>query len=87
MSARDRTSIELPKALSGSNELMAWSGVESTRMVPGWDDALLGFTWADAVPICAANEKIQMAASSRRVDLRLTILSFIALNAVAIVLP
>src|SRR5690348_6758419 len=31
MSVRERTSIELPRALSGSNVLMTWPGVRSTR--------------------------------------------------------
>src|SRR5438552_9123186 len=38
MSVRESTSIELPKALSGSNVLMAWPGVTSTRTVD-WANA------------------------------------------------
>src|ERR1051326_5052544 len=33
MSVRERTSIELPSALSGSNVLISWPGVASTRTV------------------------------------------------------
>src|SRR5437867_9762818 len=40
MSVRESTSIELPRALSGSNVLMAWPGVASTRTVPAdWPNA------------------------------------------------
>src|SRR6266566_379670 len=41
MSVRESTSIELPKALSGSNVLMAWPGVTSTRTVD-WANAAVG---------------------------------------------
>src|SRR5690349_12140559 len=42
MSVRERTSIELPRALSGSKVLMTWPGVASTRTV--W--ANTGVAWA-----------------------------------------
>src|SRR3989441_8803889 len=52
MSVRESTSIELPSALSGSNVLMAWPGVTSTRTVD-WANAAVASTvnsnaiWAD----------------------------------------
>src|SRR5512142_2987062 len=54
MSVRERTSIELPRALSGSNVLMAWPGVASTRTVatPG---AVVA-DWADANAANAVNK-------------------------------
>src|SRR5580693_8299803 len=57
MPSWDRTSIELPNALSGSNELMTWLGVASTRMI---DDCATGLSVLDcpaAVPLCATNGK------------------------------
>src|SRR5437899_3614840 len=42
-SVREITSIELPSALSGSKELMAWPGVASTRTVD-WADAAVAST-------------------------------------------
>jgi len=52
ISVRESTSIELPSALSGSNALMAWPGVASTRTVD-WANAAVASTvnsnaiWAD----------------------------------------
>src|SRR5580704_4839816 len=58
MPSWDRTSMELPNALSGSNELMTWPGVASTRMI---DDRTSGLSVTDcaaAVPLCATEGKI-----------------------------
>src|SRR5882757_43427 len=57
MPSWDRTSIELPNALSGSNELMTWPGVASTRMI---DDRAPGLSVTDcaaAVPLRATTEE------------------------------
>ena len=53
MSVRERTSIELPSALSGSNELMARPGVASTRTVT--TRAGCGGAWARAAVVSAIN--------------------------------
>ena len=53
--------MELPRALSGSNELMAWPGVASTRTV-----AACAGAWANATPVCAINEQIAIAVMSVR---------------------
>src|ERR1700704_3697064 len=91
MSVRDRTSIELPRALSGSNELMAWPAVESTRTVPGSVTALAGLSWADAVPIGATKQKMEIAAaapfSNNRAELRFSTRGSTGLNPLAIVPP
>src|SRR5437764_7823716 len=76
MSVRERTSIELPSALSGSNALMAWPGVASMRTV--WANAAVASAvkrnaiWADlraAVmtsnspphePVCPLEEVLQV---------------------------
>src|SRR5437762_4307578 len=60
MPSWDRTSIELPNALSGSNELMIWPGVASTRMI---DDRAFGLSVTDcaaAVPLSATEGKIRV---------------------------
>src|SRR5207253_5094587 len=67
-------SIELPSALSGSNELITWLGAASTRMVPVCAPVVPAPDWA--VPLCARRKKtvIGMAAplSSFRAEIRLT---------------
>src|SRR6266581_5655515 len=60
MSVRERTSIELPSALSGSNALMAWPGVASMRTV--WANAGVASAvrrnaiWADLIRRTARDE-------------------------------
>src|SRR5258708_22642192 len=91
MSVRVRTSIELPRALSGSNELREWPCVASTRTVAGWTTDLSALTWADAVPICATREKMEIAVaaplSNTRAELRFSTLVFPHFNAPAILPP
>src|ERR1700724_2644631 len=85
MSVRDRTSMELPRELSGSNELMAWPGVASTRTVAACPVPGL---WATANPVCAIDEKIAIAVISVRVaGFRSTAFRFIDLNAVTVAPP
>src|SRR5258708_19638786 len=91
MSVRVRTSIELPRALSGSNELREWPCVASTRTVAGWTTDLSALTWADAVPICATKEKMEISVAAplnnTRAELRFSILVFPHFNAPAILPP
>src|SRR5438477_8741997 len=56
MSMRESTSIELPSALSGSNALMAWLGVASTRTVT--TRAAFGADWGNAALASAVNNAI-----------------------------
>src|SRR3989442_14848811 len=53
MSVRERTSIDEPRALSGSNALMTWPGVASTRTVAG----TAATDWENAGVARAVNEK------------------------------
>src|SRR3979411_2517821 len=87
MSDRDRTSIELPRAVSGSNELMGWPGVTSPRPVPSGGIALPVLPCADTVPICATKQKMEIAVAARLSRTRLTIFSVSDLTAIAIVPP
>src|ERR1700730_8054462 len=91
MSVRERTSIELPRALSGSNELMACPDVASTRTVPGWIAALAALICADAIPLWATRQKLEMVmtapASPPRRKRWVTTFIFIRLDAHAIVPP
>src|ERR1700728_4021174 len=57
MPSGDRTSIELPNALSGSNELMTCPGVASTRMIDDCSTGLSGMDWAAPLPLCATENK------------------------------
>src|SRR5713101_703236 len=92
MSLRERTSIELPRALSGSKELIAWSGVASTRTVAtcaaagsafdSGEAALLGAT----ITITGRTITIAFVRSSLRRRGRLRSLPSNHLNADAIVI-
>ncbi len=77
--------MELPRALSGSKELMAWPGVASTRTVAACPVPGL---WANADPVRAINKKIAIALVSLRVaGFRSTTFLFIHLNAVTLEPP
>src|SRR3984885_13633876 len=57
MPSWDRTSIELPNALSGSNELMTCPGVASTRMIDDCSTGLSAMDWAAPLALCATENK------------------------------
>src|SRR5215475_2509374 len=67
MPARERTSIELPSALSGSNELTACPGVTSTCTVPGCADAELVIDWLKTTGQCANEDTVTIAIAAPRV--------------------
>src|ERR1700686_1503341 len=91
MPSWDRTSIELPNALSGSNELMTWPGVASTRMIEECAPGLSVMDWAAAVPLCATEDKIVLTIAAQfsnfrappllQLTLRFTLLAAFAIAA------
>src|SRR5579863_2882243 len=65
MSMRERTSMELPRALSGSKELRTWLGVASTWTTAGAD-------CADAEKLCARKPIRRIARRARAKSMSLT---------------
>src|SRR5579871_471004 len=74
MPSCDRTSIELPNALSGSNELMTWPGVASTRTIDVPAPAPSAVDCAAAVPLCTAEDKIAVTTANQFSNFRAPIL-------------
>src|ERR1035437_7705477 len=65
MSTWERTSMELPRALSGSKELMACPGVASTWTVAIGGSAAVAFDWAVKVAVHTTKERIVIARADR----------------------
>src|SRR4051794_29418464 len=65
MSRRDKTSTELPSALSGSKELIEWPGVASTRTIGGCCETMSGPPCAETPEGCTIQQPRNRNAAAR----------------------